>query len=145
MGKEETDSVIARIKELMKELGISQMLLSDRSEISRSNLYYILTKKVSPTLDTLDRIADAMEVNMSEFFTPSRRYTAMQNKIAKAEKRFFNPARPDFVQQWLLLHPEVAEEYGVDTSSFPGAKRFLREIEEEKAKEKKPDDGEKKP
>lgn len=141
MGKEETDSVIARIKETMKELGISQLLLSDTTGISRSNLYYILKKKVSPTLDTLDRIADAMEVNMAEFFKPSRHYIAMQNKIAKAEKRFLNPAQPDLVQQWLLLHPEVAEEYGVDTSSFPGAKRFLKKIEEEKAKEAKTETG----
>lgn len=90
MGKYEKQSVIERIEEIRTERKISQMLLCNMTGISRSNFYYIISGKVSPTLETLDRIADAMGVSLSELFKPSRRYAAAQKIAAKRAEEYFS-------------------------------------------------------
>lgn len=56
-----------RIKEIMREKGFNtQKELADRMGISNANLSSIL--KRTPSLDTLDRIADALQVDITDLF-----------------------------------------------------------------------------
>lgn len=63
-----TDEVIDRFLKIRKEKGFSILKLSTESGISRSHLYYIETKKVSPSLDTLDKLANTLGIELKDFF-----------------------------------------------------------------------------
>lgn len=56
------------LKAIRKEKGLSQQNISDRSGILASTYSRIETKKVSPTIDTVERIAVALEVSFAELF-----------------------------------------------------------------------------
>ena len=57
-----------RIKELMKEKEYTQQELSNLVETTQPNLSDIINNKVSPSLEMLHRIADALGVHISELF-----------------------------------------------------------------------------
>lgn len=61
-----------RIKELMKDRGISGLMLAERVGISNVALSTIATGKMNPSLDTLERIAKALDVEMSDLFAPEK-------------------------------------------------------------------------
>lgn len=58
----------AIIKKFRKKKGITIEKLSIRCEIARSHIYYIESDITSPTVNTLEKIAFAMEVKMADFF-----------------------------------------------------------------------------
>nr|MBP3282812.1 helix-turn-helix transcriptional regulator [Treponema sp.] len=64
----EVDEVIEKIRKFRTEKGISILKLSVDSGISRSHLFYIESKKTIPSLDTLARIAYAMDLRLRDFF-----------------------------------------------------------------------------
>jgi len=62
------ESVIARIVELAAEKELSVNRLADFSGLSRGYVSTVLRGKKSPTLRTLIKLADALEVSVSSFF-----------------------------------------------------------------------------
>ena len=58
-----------RILELCKEAGINQTELADKIGLSRVGLSKAING--NPTVDTLERIASALEVEITELFTSS--------------------------------------------------------------------------
>lgn len=132
MGKYEVASVIERIEEIRTERKISQLLLCSMTGISRSNFYYIIKKKVSPTLETLDRLADAMGVDMAEFFKPSKRYTELVEISDRAREEYFSKNYPHWNDMKFLSGLGVVAEDGPAYTKSGG-------------KSEKPDDGARKP
>ncbi|MBQ8069746.1 MAG: helix-turn-helix transcriptional regulator [Bacteroidales bacterium] len=59
-----------RIKELCKEKGITLNELAAKVGISQPSISLISNGKQKPTFDTLERIAAALDVCMSELFSP---------------------------------------------------------------------------
>lgn len=57
-----------RLREILKERHITIGQLSEMSGISQSNLSNYMTGKMSPTLDTLNRIAVALNIEITELF-----------------------------------------------------------------------------
>lgn len=57
------------IKHLMRAKGFSVNRLADFSGIGRGRMSEILAAKSSPTVRTLARIADALEVSVAELFS----------------------------------------------------------------------------
>ena len=57
-----------RIKDLMKEKGYTQQEFANLVETTQPNLSGIINNKVSPSLEMLQRIADALDVHISELF-----------------------------------------------------------------------------
>jgi transcriptional regulator with XRE-family HTH domain len=57
-----------RIKELWHSKNMSQEMLADKTEISAKYLSSIERGKENPTLDTLIRLAKALEIEMWEMF-----------------------------------------------------------------------------
>lgn len=57
-----------RLREILKERHITIDQLSEMSGISQSNLSNYMTGKMSPTLDTLNRIAVALNIEITELF-----------------------------------------------------------------------------
>ena len=64
----EVEEVIEKIRRFRKEKNISILKLSVDSGISRSHLFYIESKKTVPTIETLAKIARAMDLQLKDFF-----------------------------------------------------------------------------
>ena len=59
-----------RIKELGKEKGITLNQLAEKIGISQPSISGIATGKQKPAFDTLEKMADALEVTPAELFAP---------------------------------------------------------------------------
>ena len=57
-----------RIKELRNKLGISQEELAFRSEIHRTYIASLEVGKRNISIETLEKVVNALEVSLSEFF-----------------------------------------------------------------------------
>ncbi|MBE6349428.1 MAG: helix-turn-helix transcriptional regulator [Spirochaetaceae bacterium] len=64
----EVEEVIEKIRQFRLEKKISILNLSLESGISRSHLFYIESKKTIPSLETLTKIAHAMDLQLKDFF-----------------------------------------------------------------------------
>jgi transcriptional regulator with XRE-family HTH domain len=58
--------VIEHIRELSEERGIAISHLPDRAGVARSHFWDVLAGRKSPTLNWLERIAAALEVDVGE-------------------------------------------------------------------------------
>jgi transcriptional regulator with XRE-family HTH domain len=67
MNKTQTQ-VVAKIQKLLTKRGISAEKLAFEIDMSKSYLYAFLAGKKGITLDSLQRIADGLEVELKEFF-----------------------------------------------------------------------------
>lgn len=65
---DEVIKVTNNIRRIRNEKGISIVKLSVDSGISRSHLFYIETNKTSPTIDTLAKIAKALDIQLIDLF-----------------------------------------------------------------------------
>jgi transcriptional regulator with XRE-family HTH domain len=63
-----TEKIGLRIKELRTSLGLSQEKLALKAEIDRTYLAGVEQGKRNPSIKSLEKIIDALEVNFSEFF-----------------------------------------------------------------------------
>lgn len=73
-----------RIKELSKENGISITKLAEMVGITQPNMSNIANNKTSPSLELLDRIATALNVDITELFAKRGDFVAFvrdQGKI----------------------------------------------------------------
>ena len=57
-----------RIKEVLKEKGLTAVWLASQIEITQPSMSNIVNDKINPSLDTLERIASALNVPISELF-----------------------------------------------------------------------------
>jgi transcriptional regulator with XRE-family HTH domain len=64
----EVEQVIDNVRKFRTEKGLSILTLSVNSGISRSHLFYIESKKTIPSLETLAKIAHAMDLQLKDFF-----------------------------------------------------------------------------
>ena len=60
-----------RIKEICSEKGITQKELAAKVELSSTSLSRIITGDQKPSLDTLEKIASALNVGISDLFGDS--------------------------------------------------------------------------
>lgn len=63
-----TEKIGLRIKELRTSLGLSQEKLALKAEIDRTYLAGVEQGKRNPSIKSLEKIIEALEVNFSEFF-----------------------------------------------------------------------------
>lgn len=61
-----------RIKELCKKKGITLNALAERIGISQPSISGIATGKQKPSFDTLEKLATALDVGISELFEPAK-------------------------------------------------------------------------
>ena len=58
----------SRIKEILKEKGVTMLVLSEKIGMTSQHLSVALSEKGNPTIDTLEKIAAALNVHISELF-----------------------------------------------------------------------------
>lgn len=66
-----------RIKEICKEKGLTLNALAEKIGISQPSISGIATGKQKPSFDTLDKLAEALGVEVSELFAPKSDFVAM--------------------------------------------------------------------
>ena len=65
-------SFTTNVKAAMKLKGITQRALADACGMNEGNMSRLLAARHSPTLDVLERIAAALDVDLYELFLPNR-------------------------------------------------------------------------
>lgn len=65
-----------RIREIRKMKGLSILDLKEKTGLSKSTISDIENGKSSPTTETLQKIADALEVDIREFFSDTDNVTS---------------------------------------------------------------------
>jgi transcriptional regulator with XRE-family HTH domain len=75
-----TANVIRFLREEREKRGLSMTVVAQRSGLSQSIISLIERDLRNPTLDTLLRIADAIEIDLGEILTRARK------EISKSEK-----------------------------------------------------------
>ena len=63
-----------RIKEVLKEKGLTSVWLASQIGITQPNMSNIVSCKTNPSLDTLERIAEALNVSIIELFEPESEF-----------------------------------------------------------------------
>lgn len=62
------NTVTLYIKEVMKEKGITSKMLQDELGVTQATTSYLVNSKTNPSLDTLQRIAEILEVPIWRLF-----------------------------------------------------------------------------
>jgi len=75
-----TTGFARQIRLLREQQNISQQALADASGLSRNTLSLIERGKSSPTLDTLHKLAQALQVDISAFFQDFSRHGVVYDK-----------------------------------------------------------------
>ena len=60
--------VCEKIRLLRNQKSLTILELAQKADIAHSAVYYIEAKKKEPTLSTLFKLADALEIPISDFF-----------------------------------------------------------------------------
>lgn len=59
-----------RIKELCKERGITLNVLATKIGVTQPSISGLATGKLKPSLDTIEKLCDALAVEVGELFAP---------------------------------------------------------------------------
>lgn len=63
---------ILRLKEILKEKGISGKDLAEKVDVSENTISFISTGKTQPRFELLRKIAEALGVDIRELFIPTK-------------------------------------------------------------------------
>jgi len=84
--REQLSYIIDRIRAIRIKKGVSQIELSFRSNLSQSFIANIEKGKKQPSVLTLIRIAEALEVNPQDFFPESLNFDTKEHTKEKIRK-----------------------------------------------------------
>lgn len=62
----------ARIRQLLRKRNVSQNVLADLAGVGRGQMSAIINAQQSPTVRTLKKLADALDVDPGELLPPTR-------------------------------------------------------------------------
>lgn len=66
--------IIARIEQLCEKKNISRYRLAQKSGIAQSSISTLLNRKSVPTIQTLEKICDGLDITLAQFFTEDEEY-----------------------------------------------------------------------
>ena len=88
MTTEQEDKILQRLKKAREEAKLSQLELSYRSGVSQNMITYIETGKSSPTLSTLLKLTEALNINPADLFSDTdEERDGLKNEIIKLVKK----------------------------------------------------------
>lgn len=61
-------NVHKRMKELMEERNLSPYKLAKKMDMTPSAIYNMLRRKTMPKIETIERVCDAIDISVSDFF-----------------------------------------------------------------------------
>ena len=66
--------IIAKIEQLCEKKNISRYRLAQKSGIEQSSISTLLNRKSVPTIQTLEKICDGLDITLAQFFTEDEEY-----------------------------------------------------------------------
>jgi transcriptional regulator with XRE-family HTH domain len=66
--------MILRLKELLKEKGLTGKELAEKVEVSENTISFISTGKTQPRFDLLIKIAEVLDVDIKDLFNSTKEY-----------------------------------------------------------------------
>ena len=66
--------IIAKIEKLCEKKNISRYRLAQKSGIAQSSISTLLNRKSVPTIQTLEKICDGLDITLAQFFTEDEEY-----------------------------------------------------------------------
>lgn len=66
--------IIAKIEQLCEKKNISRYRLAQKSGIAQSSISTLLNRKSVPTIQTLEKICDGLDITLAQFFTEDGGY-----------------------------------------------------------------------
>ncbi|MGP1439073.1 MAG: helix-turn-helix domain-containing protein [Treponema sp.] len=87
---EQQELVIKRLRQEREKAGLSQLELALRADVSQNMINYIETGKRTPSLDTLLKICNALNINPAVLFSDSK------EEKEKAKKEIL-----EMIQRWM--------------------------------------------
>ena len=109
----EIEVINKRISQLCKMKGMSYYRLAKVSKLSESVLSSIRRKKNLPSLDTLEKICNAFNITMSEFFNSELFETCQNTKelyLSLWQELSANDKEKVLIYMYGLLHKEIRKE-----------------------------------
>jgi transcriptional regulator with XRE-family HTH domain len=104
--REMVEKIGQRIRQLRESRGMTQSQLQARSRVSRSYLSRIESAKMTPSLGTLEKLSEALDVGLNRFFAPE------SNGEGLVEDPFIRGLRPFLRQldwkQWQSILKRLA-------------------------------------
>ena len=89
-----------RIKELLQEDNMTQAELAEAIGIARPNMSNIVNGKITPTLKTLESIAEALGVEVAELFRPQEDFLAVIRENGRTLTFQKREDLKQFVESW---------------------------------------------
>lgn len=101
------------LKRIRNERGWSQQKLADEAQINKVTLVHIETGKTSPNVDTLDKLALALEVEIGDFFPKAQAQLWQDPSPEQGPKHSFRFAAQgieEFCEHWTerLQDPDLS-------------------------------------
>ncbi|OFY70023.1 MAG: hypothetical protein A3G23_01200 [Bacteroidetes bacterium RIFCSPLOWO2_12_FULL_37_12] len=97
-----------KIKEIRKAKNLSQEQVAEKIGIDRAQYSRVETAKSKPTLTTLEKIAEALEVDIIEFFKEDGNYDINSYKQSLVEKVKMIDQLDENMQQSIFSFVDVA-------------------------------------
>ena len=66
--------IIAKMEQLCEKKNISRYRLAQKSGIAQSSISTLLNRKSVPTIQTLEKICDGLDITLAQFFTEDEEY-----------------------------------------------------------------------
>ncbi|MED4971386.1 helix-turn-helix domain-containing protein [Parageobacillus toebii] len=111
-----------KLKEIRKQLGLSGNQLAKLSGIGQSTISDIENQKISPSIDTLERICDALGISLSEFFADQSELPPDILQLVEAAKKL-TPKERQKITELIQTTLEVRPQY-ISASSPKGELRY---------------------
>ena len=108
-----------RIKELLNSQGLTMTNLAEKIGVTQANISLLLSGKSSPRVDTLEKIASALGVELWQLFTPTT-------------------ARPNFSAHIHIEEPQVRDFCVYSYEDFKAVAATLEQIMNSKTENVKP-------
>lgn len=74
------------LKTIMKEKGVTSKELAERVGVSQVHISYILNNKRDPSIDLLEKIANVLNVSVSNFYLEKNLESQVDSDIVRIER-----------------------------------------------------------
>lgn len=74
------------LKTIMKEKGVTSKELAERVGVSQVHISYILNNKRDPSIDLLEKIANVLNVSVSDFYLEKNLESQVDSDIVRIER-----------------------------------------------------------
>ncbi len=116
-----------RLRQLRLEFGLSQRELARRAGMTNANLSMIEQGRVSPSIQTLEKILRAVPISLADFFRPGELTSTVvfnrsnQVKVSQSGAEFFISSRSDYGDRPIVVLAHLAP--GTSISQSPAGQK----------------------